>query len=88
MKKATRILTTILVLSIAAVIYCFIVAPLLEPESKYQKGAPPNFGLDMSTQQIMSLFNSGDWESSEFVRLKINNIHLFAGNYEFPTPNP
>ncbi|MBR6436284.1 MAG: hypothetical protein IKS45_07240, partial [Thermoguttaceae bacterium] len=78
MKKATRILTTILVLSIATALYCIIIAPLLEPVSKYQKVVLKPTGGPIPTQQIMTLFDPDDWEVKAR-HVEINNIHLFAG---------
>lgn len=79
MKKATRILTTILILSCFSTLYCLLAAPFLEPESKFQKVEllPP--GANLPTRQIMTLFNPDDWEVKAR-HLEINNIHLFIGN--------
>ncbi len=79
MKKATRILTTILVLSIITVFYCIILAPALEPASKYQKVELKRDNSSMSIQQIMTLFNPNDWEVTSARHLEINNFHIFAG---------
>lgn len=79
MKKAIRILSTILVLSIAAIFYCIIIAPFLEPVSKYQKTELMRNDINMSTQQIMTLFNPNDWEVKSAQHLEINNFHIFVG---------
>ena len=79
MKKATRILTTILIFSCLSALYCIIAAPLLEPKSKYQKVELTPADSSMSTRQIMTLFHPNDWEVKAR-HLEINNIHLFIGN--------
>lgn len=82
MKKATRILTTILVLSIVTVLYSFFIAPILEPDSKYQKEDQTRNVPDLSKRQIMSLFQPNDWENFSYRQLNYNNYHFFIGDYK------
>ena len=87
MKKATRILTIILILSIVTTLYCLYAAPLLEPDSKYKKVDLIRSGLDMATQQILTLFGPNDWESKSFRHLEINKTHFFLGKNSSITDN-
>ncbi len=86
MKKATRILTTILLLSIVTVLYCFFIAPILEPDSKYQKEDQNHNIPDISKRQIMSLFQPNDWENFSYRQLNYNNYHFFIGDYKIINP--
>ena len=86
MKKATRILTTILILSIVTILYSVVVAPAIEPVSKYQKGASPKTRPDPSRSPFLAFFNPNDWEIVCDTQLNYNNFHIFIGDYKFVTP--
>lgn len=86
MKKATRILTTILILSIATTLYSFCIVPALEPDSKYQKEEQEQEFPELSKQQIKSLFQPNDWENDSYRQLNYNNYHFFIGDYDFLSP--
>lgn len=86
MKKAIRILTTILVLSILAALYCILIAPLLEPASKYKKMETAGSDDIQTDSQIMTLFSPDDWEVNSYRHLNYKNIHVLAGDYKFLSP--
>ncbi|MBR0238104.1 MAG: hypothetical protein IJQ39_08440 [Thermoguttaceae bacterium] len=83
MQKAIRILTTILVLSILASVYNILIAPLLEPASKYKKMETSGSDEPPTDSQIMALFSPDDWEVNSFRHLNYKNIHVLAGDYKF-----
>ena len=85
MKKATRILTTILVLSIITILYSFVVAPAIEPVSKYQNGDQSK-KPDGPKSPFLAIFNPNDWEINCNTQLNYNNFHIFIGDYKLVTP--
>lgn len=96
MKKAIRILTTILALSIVTAIYCIIAVPALEPQSKYIKVNKTNKAFEISNPQIVALFKPDDWELTDAQRYKFNRkngnddistFYIFVKSYEFQKNN-
>lgn len=83
MQRAIRILTTILVLSILASFYNILIAPLLEPVSKYKKMETSDSDDTPTDSKIMALFSPDDWEVNSYRHLNYNNIHVLAGDYKF-----
>lgn len=84
MKKAIHILTTILILSIAAGVYCFVAPPLLEPESKYQKTTQIQDTTDISKKLIETMFQPDAWELTTAQTAEINGYYLYIGEHTFP----
>ncbi|MBR6436979.1 MAG: hypothetical protein IKS45_10755, partial [Thermoguttaceae bacterium] len=86
MKKATRILTTILILSIVTLLYSAVVAPAIEPVSKYQNSAQSKKRPGGPKSPFLAIFNPNDWEIDCNTQLNYNNFHIFIGDYKLVSP--